>query len=280
MKTVMMFPGQGSLKYEHLAASYNLGYEARNFIDYICNVAGEDFKNSFFNNENALSESIFAQQALFVVLMASFINKFENYSDITLAGHSLGEVIAVTASGMVDFKTGFEIVTKRAKLMAEKEYDSFMAAVIGLAEDIVNIVASESYVYPANYNSPKQTVVAGLKEHFDVFKEKILSHGGKIVTLNVKVPSHTPLMIEASEQFYDFLKNIEFKESRFPLFGCEIPDFITPLNVQNRLSMQIIKPVLWKNAINFLIDNGFDNFIETGFSNILSGLFKKIALER
>src|SRR5436853_13137 len=79
--------------------------------------------------------------------------------------NSLGEYNALFAAGVFDFETGLRLVKKRGELMSEATGGG-MAAVIGSTLERVHQVLREcglTGIDVANYNTPTQIVIAGLK---------------------------------------------------------------------------------------------------------------------
>src|SRR3712207_5752787 len=83
-----------------------------------------------------------------------------------VAGHSLGEYGAAYAAGCFDFETGLWLVAQRDRFLAEAAKDAPGGMVAILKADPVEVEKalgdSEGSVV-ANYNSPRQTVISGLK---------------------------------------------------------------------------------------------------------------------
>ena len=83
-----------------------------------------------------------------------------------VAGHSLGEYGAAYAAGCFDFETGLWLVAQRDRFLAEAAKDAPGGMVAILKADPVEVEKalgdSEGSVV-ANYNSPHQTVISGLK---------------------------------------------------------------------------------------------------------------------
>ena len=88
------------------------------------------------------------------------------------AGFSLGEYTALTAAGVLTLEDGLRLVRRRGELMQEAadSTDGCMAAVLGLADDIVEDICSrtEGLVLPVNYNCDGQLVIAGERTAVDL----------------------------------------------------------------------------------------------------------------
>src|SRR3712207_9445871 len=83
-----------------------------------------------------------------------------------VAGHSLGEYGAAYSAGCFDFETGLWLVARRDRFLAEAAEDRPGGMVAILKADpaeVEEVVGNSEGSVVANYNSPRQTVVSGLK---------------------------------------------------------------------------------------------------------------------
>ncbi len=203
-----------------------------------------------------------------------------------MAGHSLGEYSALTCSGALDFDDAVLMVRHRAELMqrAVPIGKSSMAAVIGIGRNHVEQMCRDisrrksGTVEPANYNSHKQTVVAGDKELVDEFSVLIKEREGvKVVPLPVSVPSHTSLMKSTSTKFSRYLSKVKFHDPKIPVIQNATGEVVTSKRkIALSLKSQIRKPVLWHQSIKVISDSGVDRFVEMGPGRVLSGLVRRI----
>jgi [acyl-carrier-protein] S-malonyltransferase len=134
-------------------------------------------------------------------------------------------------------------------------------------------------VWPANYNTPSQTVIAGTT---DALAEatRLLQAGGakRVVPLNVSAAFHTPLMAPAAERLRAALDRVEWRAPRIPVManltgrphqgGERIPHV---------MEMQLRSPVRWAACVGALVDAGCDVFIEVGPKRALTGMMRELA---
>ena len=204
-----------------------------------------------------------------------------------LAGHSLGEITALTASGVINYEDALYIVKKRSQLMqdAVPKGAGSMAAILGLSDEKVLQICkenSESEVIEAvNFNSPGQVVVAGHQSKIDDLLEVFKKAGAKrAVKLPVSVPSHCSLMKGASEAFLDFLNNLSFNTPQIPVIhnvNCEI--YTDTNKIKTILSKQLSQPVQWTKTIDLMIKQGVDSIFEAGPNKVLYNLNRRIFKE-
>jgi len=119
----------------------------------------------FKGSAEDLKQTIHAQPAIFLhsyILAKTMGNAFK--PDMA-AGHSLGEISALAATGSLTFESALKLISKRASAMqkvCEKE-NTGMAVVIGLYDVIVQDICKQvdGIVVPANYNALQQVVISG-----------------------------------------------------------------------------------------------------------------------
>jgi [acyl-carrier-protein] S-malonyltransferase len=198
------------------------------------------------------------------------------------AGHSVGEYAALAAAGSVDAPHVIKAVVERGKAMAEAALagTTSMAAVLGLsAEAVETAVASIDGAWPANYNTPTQTVIAGTLAGLEKATGKLQEAGAKrVVPLNVSAAFHTPLMAPAAERLRAALDRIEWREPRIPVManlsgrrhqgGDRIPHV---------MEMQLRSPVRWAACVASLVELGCDTFVEVGPKRALTGMMRELA---
>ncbi len=224
-----------------------------------------------------------AQPALcFVGLGLTLLLKRRGVVPSAAAGHSVGEYAALGASGAVDAPNVIKAVVERGRAMAEAAPagTSSMAAVLGLDSDAVEAaLAGMDGAWPANYNTPTQTVIAGTIAGLEAATKKLQAAGAKrIVPLNVSAAFHTPLMAPAAERLRAALDRIEWRSPRFPVIanltgrehqgGDRIPHV---------MEMQLRSPVRWAACVKALTELGSDLFIEVGPKRALTGMMRELA---
>jgi [acyl-carrier-protein] S-malonyltransferase len=224
-----------------------------------------------------------AQPALcFVGIGLALLLRRRGIEPVGAAGHSVGEYAALAASGAAAPPQVVKAVVERGRAMADAlpAGTSSMAAVLGLsAEAIEAALAGIDEVWPANYNTPTQTVIAGTTAGLEAATTSLQAAGARrIVPLNVSAGFHTPLMAPAAERLRAALDRIEWRSPRIPVManltgrehqgGDRIPDV---------MEMQLRSPVRWAACVASLLDLGCDMFIEVGPKRALTGMMRELA---
>ncbi len=197
------------------------------------------------------------------------------------AGFSLGELPALAFAGAIGHLDGFSLTCRRGAVMGEAthERNTAMAAVVKLENSEVEAVCREfAEVYPVNYNSPGQLVVAGAAEAMPEFCEKIKARGGRAIPLAVAGGFHSPFMDGAACKFEKIIRETGLSSPAIPVYAnCTAEPYSGP--TEDTLSRQMNHPVLWEKTVRRMAADGFDTFIETGVGVTLSKLITKILPE-
>ena len=269
------FPGMG----KELADKYP---SAKAVFDMCDGIRPGTSEQCFNGTEEELKETKNTQPCLFAMELAAANVLFDKgVRPEALAGFSLGEVTAATAAGIFDNETGFRLVCKRGELMqteAEK-FDTSMAAVVKLTpEQIQDVCAKYSDVYPVNFNCPGQITVSGLASQMKDFSADVKAAGGRALPLKLKGAFHSPFMNAASEAFRVELENAKINKGNITLYS-DLTSMPYTDDVAELLSKQICSPVLWEKIVRNMIADGFDTFIEIGPGRTLTNMIKKISAD-
>lgn len=278
-----VFPGQGTQKKGMGRSLFGRFPDLRRRAD---RVLGYPIENLCLENpERRLSETVYAQPAIYVVNALHWSAAQEDLPPADFfAGHSLGEYSALFAAGAFDFETGLTLVRRRAELMGQVGGGA-MAAVVGVSEQIVEETLKQhdaTGVVIANYNAPEQFVLSGSREELARIKpvfEKVEGVRG-FVPVKVSGPFHAPAMAPAAARFRTLLAAVDVGELRTPVisnvtgrpFGSDAQE------VRALLAEQITEPVRWTDCIRYLRDAGVSAFTELGESKVLTSLIDRITI--
>lgn len=204
-----------------------------------------------------------------------------------LAGHSLGEYAALVASGVISFEDSLNLVKIRSKLMQEAvpQGKGGIAAVIGLNKrsitSICKIISVDPKfsVNPANLNTSTQIVISGTKLGVDAALKVCRESGAKrTIILPMSIPSHCPLMTDASIKFQASLRKINFHTPKIPiLHNVDYSSEIDTNKIKDKLVQQFYNPVRWEDTVNAISTLGVKKIYECGPGKVLSGLIKRIS---
>lgn len=278
---IFMFPGQGS-QYVGMFKDIHDKYDrAKILLREVEDVLGFPLGYTMFNGpEETLSRTLYTQPAIFLhSATLTMLLREEGVEPYVVMGHSLGEVTALFASGVLDFHDAVRVVAKRAEVM-DKVYEvGAMSAVIGLTLEKVKeiILQFGGRVVIANINSPSQVVVSGYLTDIEAAEEKLREAGAKrIVRLKVSNAFHSPLMQPAQIEFAEFLRDIKFSSPKIPVIPNVEPILETnPQVLKNLLVKQICGTVRWVESLKVAGRIPEATFIEVGPKRVLGRLLKE-----
>ncbi len=206
-----------------------------------------------------------------------------------VAGHSLGEYSALVAAGALTLADALPLVRFRAQAMqrAVPVGAGAMAAVLGLDAAVVRegcaavAAATGETVEPANFNDPKQTVIAGSKAGVDAACEKLKAMGAKrALPLAVSAPFHSSLMKPAADALRERLASVALAAPRIPVINnIDVAVQTEPAAIRDALYRQAFGPVRWVEVTQALRARGLVHVLECGPGRVLSGLVKRIDAE-
>lgn len=281
-----VFPGQGSQfsgmgkdLYENSQIAKDLFKKADEILGF------EISKIMFEGSDEELKQTKVTQPAVFLHSVISVLANKDKFTPDAVAGHSLGELSALTASGALSFEDGLKLVSKRAMAMQEccLQQKSTMAAVLGLEDEVIEQVCQEissesEIVVAANYNCPGQVVISGSEKAIDLACEKLLEKGAKrALKLAVSGAFHSPLMQGAQKELEKAINEVTFNTPICPVYqNVDALAHTNPEEIKANLIKQLTSPVRWTKSMQNMIASGVDNIIECGPGNVLTGLMRKI----
>lgn len=279
-KIAFVFSGQGAQAPGMGKELYECSAAAKAVFELCDSIRPGTSEQCFNGTKEELTVTANTQPDMFAVEVAAARALVEaGIQPDALAGFSLGEISALAFSGAVSLEDGFKLVCRRGELMQEASNaaDSAMVAVVKLPPEKVEELAGQfDQVYPVNYNSPAQTVCAGLSSSMDGFKAAVKAAGGRALPLKVSGAFHSPFMSSAAKGLAEVLAPMEFAAPSRPLYSNVTAQPYEDGQFKDLLSRQVENPVRWQTIVENMIAAGVDTFIEVGPGKTLAGLIGKI----
>lgn len=244
----------------------------------------------FEASEDQLRETINTQPAILATSLAYVAYLRERLQEMGrrlrpsfAAGHSLGQFSAAVASGALEFSDGLRLVLERGRIMADwaRARPGGLATVLGLSDRDVRRVCREASsagsVGIAVLNGPGHTVISGEAGALQRAMALARERGGRVLRLPISVPSHTPLMRDASKELSRLIAAVQFRDPSPPLMSSISARVLTTAeDVREELSAQICAAVQWARCVVAMANQGTGLFVEVGPGQVLTKLVRRI----
>jgi [acyl-carrier-protein] S-malonyltransferase len=274
-KTAWVFPGQGS---QNLGMGADLADVsiAKARLKQARDILGWDVLEVCLDRELELFQTRYAQPCLYVVsTILTDLMKDAGMRPCLVAGHSLGEYMALYAAEVISFEAGLDLVKRRAELMATAP-KGIMVALVGFdREHLEQQVSQIPNVVIANDNHNSQIVISGTSKGVNAVLESVKTR--RSVPLNVDGAFHSPLMADISLKFGQILQETMFRPSTVPVLSNVDPSPTTDAAVlKSRLMQQMTGQVRWREIIECIVRQGIEQVIEIGPGEVLTNTIARM----
>lgn len=210
-------------------------------------------------------------------------------SVIAFAGHSLGQLTALVASGALSLDDGIRLVARRAaatQASADRR-PGRMAALVGADLDTAeaacaslrgsNAMDGVGGAWVANDNAPGQVVIGGTPEGVEAASAQATALGvRRVIALKVGGAFHTPLFADAVAELQPVLAATRFVTPAAPVVSnVDASPHTDPADWPRQLADHLVSPVRWRQSLETLSRLGADSLVEVGPGNVLAGLARR-----
>jgi [acyl-carrier-protein] S-malonyltransferase len=281
VRVAMVFPGQGT-QVPGMGAPWQ-DHPAWKLLDEAERALGEPLRSLVLDAPpEQLARTRDAQLAVLCTsLVAWEALRPLTHDVVAFAGHSLGQVTALVASGALDLDAGVRFAARRAELtqQAADEHPGRMAALLGatLEQAVEACGAAPDACWIANDNAPGQVVIAGTPDGIELAIARSKELGVRRATaLNVGGAFHTPLMASAAVGIASALQGVPFSAPAAPLVANhDGAAYVDGIGWPTRSADHVTVPVRWRTSMETLAALGADAFVEVGHGSMIAGLAKR-----
>ena len=285
----IIFPGQGSQSVGMAKEFYNTYPLVKNIFSRADEALNFNLSKIILNgpiSEINLTKN--TQPAIFVVSYSIFsVMKKEFNINLNqanyFAGHSLGEYSALVCANSLQFEEAVCLLHARGKFMQEAvpSGKGAMLAVLGLELkkilEQINSISINGICEVANDNSPGQIVISGDKNSIQILQDSLKKKSIRGIILPVSAPFHCSLMKSAEKKMSQKITESLFKDPKPSIISnVTAKSENTVDKIKELLIKQITSRVKWRESVEYMINNGVNEFIEIGPGKVLSGLVKRI----
>ncbi|MEN0057018.1 MAG: acyltransferase domain-containing protein, partial [Mucilaginibacter sp.] len=285
-KVAFMFPGQGSQRINMARDLFVVFPAMRSLLKQHPEYEKVLFPNTAFEasliNEQKenIKDTRMAQPLLGIVdlAIANFLKSLGIVPDM-VAGHSYGELPALCFAGAFAEDALVKLSAKRAQSILNAVVDGdagAMVAVNSSQEELLKVIADLKDVYPVNYNSPTQCVIAGSTPAIQHLMELLKTAKISFRKLEVACAFHSPLVAKSKELYQEVLSAVDFNNLSLSVWSnttaAEYPK--KAAEIKERLTDHLIKPVKFVDEVQQMYASGARIFIEVGPGKVLTGLTK------
>jgi len=266
MDLAVVFPGQGS---QEPGMRERVERARPDLLDTLAAAVGED---PFPRVDEGTA---WAQPAIFAASLAAWSER-DAGADAPgwAAGHSLGEITALTVAGALEEADAVRLIAARGRLMQDAAAGGMLAVMgQGAAEQAPEIAAAHGLAV-ANDNAPQQVVLSGEKDRLPAARASAEEAGLRATELPVAGAFHSPLMEAAVAPFRRELADVAVHPTAFPVFSCVTAGPVGD-DVRDTLAEGIRRPVRWRETVLALHAAGARRFEEVGPGRVLAGLIKR-----
>ncbi|MBD2775787.1 type I polyketide synthase [Iningainema tapete] len=282
---VFMFSGQGS-QYVNMARElYQTETTFQQECDRCCDLLlphlGFDLRSCLYpieetaNTAQQLQQTAITQPALFVIEYA-LAKLWMSWGVLPQAmiGHSIGEYVAATLSGVFSLEDALSVVATRGKLMQQLPSGAMLA--VSLSADDVETRYGASLQIAAS-NAPSLSVVSGSIEAVEQLEQQLAQKGVESRRLHTSHAFHSEMMDSIIEPFTEYLKTVNLNPPQIPFISNVTGTWIDTKQATNPSywAQHLRRRVRFSEGITELLQDAKRIFLEVGPGRTLSSLVKR-----
>jgi len=265
-----IYSGQGAQYYGMGKDLYESSVVFKKYID-VCDQLFSKYINRsiknvmFLDNDGSIDETQFTQPALFAMEYAlTMMWMTFGLTPKILIGHSIGEIVAATVSGVYDLEDAVKLVASRSKWMGSVNALGGMIAINLGVEEVMPYIANLLALSIAAINTKNQTVVSGDVDQIHSLEKALANDSIVFKRLNVSHAFHSKLMGEILIHFKNEIANIKFNKPSIPFVSNvtgKVSEASEVMNVDYWVN-HIISPVQFYAGMKSVYEFGARVFVD------------------
>jgi acyl transferase domain-containing protein/NADPH:quinone reductase-like Zn-dependent oxidoreductase/surfactin synthase thioesterase subunit/ubiquinone/menaquinone biosynthesis C-methylase UbiE/acyl carrier protein len=199
-----------------------------------------------------------------------------------IVGHSIGEVAAAHISGVLSLQDAVKLIYHRSRVQSQAEGKGKMLAVgMGLRDAELLIKPYKKDVSVAAINSPKMVTLSGATDVLETIQKLLEDKDTFCKFLKVDVPFHSHYMEPMKEDLISSLETLAPKKASIPLYSTVTGGGVKGSELKARYWYRNVRePVYFTSAIEAMINDGYELFVEISPHPILSSGISEIFTQK
>lgn len=227
--------------------------------------------------DQELTETQNAQPVIFSIQYA-LTKLWQSYgvSPSAVTGHSIGQYCAAVIAGVMKIEDAVKLVSKRSILMSKAPKNGGMAVIFANETEIIKLMEKTNELEIAAVNSPANVTISGNIKILDSFLKQLERKKIGFKKLIVSHGFHSFYMDSIIDEFAEITKTISYKEAIIPIVSDNNGGWANNIDWSNYWVKHLRESIRFNDAINTLLSEGFNHFIEISGSSGLLSLIKEI----
>ncbi|MCK5679976.1 amino acid adenylation domain-containing protein, partial [bacterium] len=188
-----------------------------------------------------------------------------------MIGHSIGEWVAATISGVFSLEDSLQLVTYRGEIMGKQAPGKMLAVPLAETEALRYL---ETGLSLATVNTPEQSVISGTEKKIDELRKLLELQNIHATKLNTSHAFHSEMMIPAMAEMEKAVAKVKRCPPKIPFISNISGDWITDMQATSPIywSRHLRETVRFGDGLNTLLRDHDLCLLEIGPNRILTNM--------